>query len=167
MRTIRSLAFLLMSSAISSASLRAQATSSSNPPAVTSKLNVEGVPLGTTMRVKTGAKTSEGNVSEIRGDSLWLSSAGLRVGISLETVDSAWTLERQPGKGMAIGAITGGVLFGAFVGYAYYGLCDSTNCRVSESFEPAMIGGLVGAVGGSLIGVGAGSLVKRWERWVH
>lgn len=165
-RSLNLIVILLFSSVSNSASLLAQTSDRSNPPIVAPVLNLEAVHLGATMRVKTAGKTSEGKVSEIRGDSLWLSSTASRVGLSMQTVDSAWTLERQPGKGMAIGAIAGGVLFGGFIGIVYYGLCDSTNCRVSESIGPALVGGLVGAVGGAVIGAGAGSLVKRWKRWL-
>lgn len=155
-RTLNLIVVLIMSSVSNSATLHAQT--------VASILNVERLHLGATVRVTTDGTTSEGKVSEIRGDSLWLSSKGSRIGISMSTVDSAWTLERRWGKGAVIGAITGGVVLGALVGLAYQGFCESSVCPVSEAVGPALLGGVMGAASGMAIGAGAGWLVKGWKR---
>lgn len=163
-RTLNLIVVLIMTTVSNSTSLSAQTNTSSTARVVASILNVEKVHLGSTMRVKTAGKTSEGKVSEIRGDSLWLLSRGNRVGISVSTVDSAWTLERRWGKGAMIGAISGGVLLGALVGLAYQGFCESKVCPVSEAVGPALLGGVIGAAYGMAIGAGTGWLVKGWKR---
>jgi hypothetical protein len=164
--TLKVTVILLVFSASYSASLRAQTNGISDPPTVASIVNLDGVHRGATMKVKTAGKTSEGKVSGIRGDSLWLSSNGSRIGISIQTVDSAWTRERQIAKGAAIGAVTGGLLFGALLAAAANGMCDIPKCDSSESIGAGLLGGIVGAAYGSVIGAGAGLLVKRWKRWV-
>jgi hypothetical protein len=145
-------------------SLIAQTSASGGVASRRATPQASGLRLGATLRTKTAGSASEGVISQMRGDSIWLSSSTERIGLSLQSLDSAWTLERSTGLGAAIGAATGGVLLGAFTGLMVNGLCDAATCPTSEAVGGAVIGGLVGAVGGILVGGGAGSLIKRWKQ---
>jgi len=164
------LVILLFSIVSTSASLSAQPAASTNVPATQlgdrAVEAIRGLRLGATVRVMTARVSSEGKLSEIRGDSIWLSSTGSRIGLSIHHVDSAWTRERQTTFGGTVGAVAGGVLLGGYLGMLVSALCDRPNCSARDAIGPAMLGGLVGAVGGTLIGSGAGFLVKRWKRQV-
>ena len=153
MRSLGSVVAVLLITSVISATLPAQTARS-----------IPGLRVGATVKVKTDGELSQGKISELRGDSMWVALGLGRVGVSLPRVDSAWTRERSTGVGLAIGAASGAVLFGAFGWLMAGGLCDAATCPTSESVGAAMVLGFVGATAGLLIGGGAGALIQRWKR---
>lgn len=131
--------------------------------------DVVGVPqlsalqVGVTAKISAAAQKSEGTVTRISHDTVWLSKGKNQLALPLGSVDSAWIRERQTEKGLAIGAGIGAVLLGSFVALVVSGLCETDSCA-SELPRPMFAGGLIGAGIGGAVGAVIGSAVKRWKR---
>ncbi len=125
---------------------------------------IAGLRVGVTAAFLAGGERTEGKVTKIRSDSIWVSSRGSINAIPLQGVDSAWSRERYTGKGALIGAVSGAVAVGTLGALFVNGLCDSANGCGNDYPAAVLVGGLIGGSGGGLLGAALGSLAKRWQR---
>lgn len=167
-RFMRINTLILLGSALCSMSAMAQTgTGASQPggrPIDRSVPAIAGLRVGVTARFSASGTSSEGKVAKIRPDSIWVSSGGGLIALPLQSVDSAWTLERRTEKGAAIGAVAGAIGVGTLAAFYLNILCENSNGCGSDYPLAVIFGGLIGALPGTLVGAGVGSLVQRWQR---
>lgn len=130
-------------------------------PSASAQLMVQS---GAFTRISSGGHRSEGKLISATADSIWLANGSERIALSAHA-DSVWVLQRQIGKGMAVGAVTGGLTLGTLAGLLAVGLCETTDC--SSAFPGGfVVGAAMGAGGGGVVGALIGSLVREWRRVV-
>ena len=114
---------------------------------------------GATIRVATGDnRVFEGRYARVDSDALVLSAgAGLDTPrIPLAQIDTLWTRGRNPGKGIFVGALIGGVLVGGGAGILCTAIADAAERHgcvspvAGAAVGGALLGGVIGAVIGSL-----------------
>ena len=115
-------------------------------------------------KISSAGRITEGKVASVGRDSVTLVSDGrASVTVPVFATDTVWTRHRLTGKGAIVGAAFGAVVLGALGGAASSGLCDAADCSGAFT-DGAIVGGLVGAGGGGLLGAAIGSLMQRWKR---
>ena len=122
--------------------------------------------VGELTRISSAGRSAQGKVAFIGHDSVTLVTDNDRaVTVSILATDTVWTRHALTAKGALVGAGFGTVVLGALAGAAVSGLCDAADC--SHAFRDGfLVGGVIGAGGGGLLGAVAGSFVHRWKR-VH
>lgn len=122
------------------------------------------VQSGVFTRISSGGHRFEGKLIKATGDSIWLVNGSDPIALSAHA-DSVWVLKRLTGKGIAVGAFTGGLAFGTLVGLMAVGLCETSDC--SNAFPSGfVVGAAMGAGGGGVLGALIGSLVREWRQVV-
>ena len=81
----------------------------------------------------------------------------------LAEIEEVWVRQRNTARGAQAGAIVGAVTFGSAAGYLSFALCDAAECG-GEIAPNAVLGALVGAAAGGLIGSAFGYVSKVWKR---
>ena len=117
------------------------------------------------VRVSAGAKVTEGELIGRTYDGVTIETrAGASMPIPINTIDGMWMRRNYIGRGAAIGGGLGAAAFGA-LGHAFVtGMCDRTTGCGSEAMGATLLGALVGAAGGVVVGGAAGMLTRRWVR---
>lgn len=119
----------------------------------------------TRVRVSDGHTMTEGMFGAYNDESVVITTdAGNQVPIRFNAIDGMWKRSASTGVGALIGAGLGGLALGS-LGVAFVnGMCESSNGCSSDAVNAGIVGGAIGALGGSVIGAGIGFLVKRWVR---
>jgi hypothetical protein len=115
---------------------------------------------GTPLRVSVSGRRTAGRFMSSPPDRLLLASPAIgAASFAAAEIDTVWIRRPSTGRGAGIGALIGGLAFGAWtLGFAE-GDCDLT-CAA-----PFAVGvGLVGAGVGALGGAGVGSQLRSWRR---
>jgi hypothetical protein len=116
---------------------------------------------GAFVRVASGSQRSEGRFRAAVRDSLLLTWLEVTWGVPLDRVDTLWVRQRAAGPGAAVGAVVGAV---ALTTLGFLFPCDAADACSDEYPVVIVLGGLLGAGGGALMGASLGSLGRRWSR---
>jgi hypothetical protein len=119
--------------------------------------------IGVTAKISAAGQKTQGTVTDISRDTVWLSNGGDRLALPFTSVDSVWVHKRQTAQGFAIGAGLGAIALGSFGALVVSGLCETDSC-VDDMPAAILVGGLIGGGIGGLLGAGIGSVVQRWKR---
>jgi hypothetical protein len=119
--------------------------------------------IGEMTRISSSGRSTQGRVAFVTRDSVTLvTDTDRAVTVSILASDTVWTRHALTAKGALVGAGYGAALLGALAGAAATGLCEA-DC--SHAFRDGfLVGGVVGAGGGGLLGAVAGSFLHRWKR---
>jgi hypothetical protein len=120
-------------------------------------------PLKTGMQAKvsTGTTMSQGTVTRISGDTVWLSSRGTQTAVLLRPADSLWIRRTLAGRSALGGGVTGGVVLGGFFALLATGLCEANCSNVAP--KGFLVGSVIGGGAGAMLGAIVGSLFRHWS----
>src|SRR4051812_47864267 len=116
------------------------------------------------LRFDAAGRRSQGVVSIVSRDSVFLVQRGVVAGTALRSIDSLWVWERGTAKGAGVGALTGAIIFGAMAASAMSSASPQESSTAGGMPAALMIGGGAGAVVGGLVGAVLGSTVHHWSR---
>jgi hypothetical protein len=118
---------------------------------------------GAPVRIASAGQRSEGRFRAAVRDSLLLTWQEVTWGVPLDRVDTLWVRQRATGLGAAAGAVVGAVTL-TTLGFLLSGTCGAAAGCSGDYPMVIVLGGLVGAGGGALVGASLGSLGRRWSR---
>jgi len=119
---------------------------------------------GAHLRVASAGQRSEGRFRAAVRDSLLLNWREVTWGVPLEQVDTLWVRQRATGPGAVAGAVVGAAALTALGLVFLNATCDAAAGCSDDYPVVIVLGGLVGAGGGALVGGALGSLGRRWSR---
>jgi hypothetical protein len=111
-----------------------------------------------------GRERLEGHLGSVTADSLLLTGPGGERWVALAQIEALYERVATTRAAAKIGAVTGGLVGGAVLGYACFAESSpDEGGKGSEWMGCAAVGGILGAGGGAAIGAGIGSLIPKWH----